>query len=243
MKLDMYSFDKLCEQEVNILPIPSLDNGELSEVIVRQCCFCEKEVVLRGQQKILLERMSGPPNFYCTFCLRNGLHTKNNRNILVLSFRSIIGFFYHEFYCAGFKRLSFSEIEDYIAIHVKTGLVNPVFQYDYDTMLWFLDFSRIGNSKKKINLDDIHKTIINILACFNLANNVPGLSLSYFYQKYHDAIMNFHTKRYRPDGRRLLIPTFSSCGTISCSAHGLLDQSRNFTNMQMIFKGFGSKTL
>jgi hypothetical protein len=99
----------------------------------------------------------------------------------MLSLRSLIGYYYIQYYQS--KKMYLSELEDYIATHQRIGLLNPVFDYDPETFVWFIDFSRIGSSKRKIKVEEVLKTVVNMLACFNLPQNVPGVRISKFFLK------------------------------------------------------------
>lgn len=199
-------------------------NGELSECIYRTCNFCEKQTEIFPLNKKVNQRLTGGNQFYCNFCLRHDHHTKNSHNILIMSFRSILGYYFQNHYCC-YKKMWLSEIKDYEMSHSQAGLQNPVFSYDPETMLWFVNFAKIGMSKKKIKVEEVLKTILNILICFNLPLEVPELHFSRFYSKYKDAVMNFHTKRYRPENRKMLIPTFINCGIFTKN----LDETRFFS--------------
>lgn len=220
--------EKLSVCQVKLKPIPASPNGELSDKVYRKCCFCEKNCETSSSHP-LIDKLSGPGNYFCAFCLRHNLHTAANRDVLILSFRSIIGYFYFQNYVntTSGRKLWLAEIEDYIESHVEAGLVNPLFLYDPETMLWFVNFAKIGTSKKKAPLDEVHKTILSILTCFNLNDTVPGISMSSLYVKYKDAIDNFYRKRYRPADRRMLIPTLANTGVVepkTCT----LDRTRSF---------------
>jgi hypothetical protein len=223
--------DKFCVSQVKLTPLPVLTD-ELSEQVYRKCFFCEKDCLVIPMTKHYSEKLAGPDRYFCSFCLRKFFHTKISRNILVLSFRSIIGHFYYQNYlhAAAGRRMYLADIDDYIHSHVDVGLMNPVFDYDPDTFLWFVDFSRVGNSKKKLPLDDVLKTVVDILACFNLTENVPGVSSATFYAKYKEAITNFYERRYRPPDKRMLIPTLSGCLPGGDKTH---ERSRNFTASEM----------
>jgi Cdc6-like AAA superfamily ATPase len=81
-------------------------------------------------------------------------------------------------------------------------------------MLWFVDFNRIGRSSKKIRINEVLRTVVNILVCFNLPINVPGIKTAKVYQKYQTAITKFYSTRFRPNNKLMLIPTLSGCGII-----------------------------
>lgn len=218
--------EKFSISQVRLKPIPAASSGELSDKVFRKCCFCEKNYESGNSQSQLLDRLSGPGNFYCSFCLRHGLNNKGSRDVLILSFRSIIGHFYFQNYIQvnNGQRLWISQIQDYINDHYRAGAVNPLFLYDPDTMLWFVNFAKIGTSKKKIPLEEVIKTVVSILTTFNLSENVPGVSMSSLFLKYKDAIDGFYRKRFRPADRRMLIPTITNTESKTCS----LDKMRNF---------------
>ena len=221
--------EKLSICQVRLKPIPATLSGELSDKVFRKCCFCEKICESVDSQLQLIDRLSGLGNFYCSFCLRHNFNNKGNRDVLILSFRSIIAYFYFQNYIQATNGQKFwiSQIEDYIDAHRQAGLVNPLFLYDPDTMLWFVNFSRVGTSKKKVPVEEVFKTVLNILTTFNLSSTVPGINVSLFYQKYKDAIDVFYRKRFRPPDRRMLIPTLSNTG-VSESKTCSLDKMRTF---------------
>lgn len=229
--------EKLSICQVKLKPLPASPSGELSDRVFRKCCFCDKNCEFVGSQSRLLGKLSGPGNFYCSFCLRHGLHTKGNRDVLILSFRSIIGHFYFQNYVQahGGRKLWITEIEDYIEAHRQAGMANPLFLYDPETMLWYVNFSRVGNSKRKVPVEEVLKTVISILASFNLSETTHGVSMSALYTKYKDAIDGFHRKRFRPDGRRMLIPTFANTGVVETKPCEL-DKMRNFTSEDLRIK-------
>ena len=199
--------------EVNLSKIPDLISGELSEVFIRYCCFCGKKCQSIDENNKLREKMSGDEGFYCSFCIRNNYQNKGKKDVLILSFRSVFGFFYYNNYLMGIPhKLWLVEIQKYIDSHKETGLQNPLFVYDDDTMLWFVDFSRIGTTGKRQPLDEVHKTIVNIFACFNFYETAPELNVKSFFKKYKDSIDDFYARRYRPENRQMLIPTFNKCG-------------------------------
>ena len=214
-------------QNVEINQISTSDTGELSDYIHCECKFCRKIVGLYPSFRKMCERLSGG-EFYCSFCLRNSFNGKLNRNVLILSFRGIIGYYYYEKYInCNNRQMCISEIEGYIESHVKTGLQNPLFSYDPETMLWFIDFNHVGRSSKKIKINEIMKTIANILVCFNLQINMPALKTQKLYQKYKMAIMKFYSNRFRPINRPHLIPTLSGCGIAETKKYNV-DDTRDF---------------
>ena len=218
--------------EVKLVPVKkNPDDKELADKIYYECMFCGKKVGLYPYQRGLCEKLSGP-DFYCSFCLRNNFHTKNKHNILILSFRAVIGYYYTTFYVNA-RKMYYSEIEDYINCHVKVGLENPVFSYDPETMLWFVDFSKIGKGNKKITINDVLKTIVNILACFNLNDNLGNNKSSVFFEKYKESIEKFYASRWRPEGKKALIPTLQGCEGVLTKPSGF-EENRRFMLNKMI---------
>jgi hypothetical protein len=209
--------NKLSFRQVKFTPIQLSNTDELSDKIFRKCGFCEKSCQLPPKQSKLVQKLAGPECFYCPFCLRHNLNNKDNRDVLILSFRSIIGYFYLQNYLYNiFDNTKFwiSEIEDYIKKHMDAGLTNPVFLYDPDSLLWFIDFSKVGRSKKKIPIEDVFETVANILKTFDLEKTIAGCNQTTFFSKYKEAIDLFYTKRHRPENRKKLIPTLTGCGVL-----------------------------
>lgn len=224
-------------QKITLVKINKTEDGELSERIHYDCAFCERTSSLYRYTRRMYEKLSGD-NFYCNFCLRHRFNTKNNKNILILSFRSIVGYYYYEKYIPQNNReLWMSQINDYVESHIETGLLNPLFVYDPESMYWFVDFSRVGKGRKKLRIAEIHKTISNILLCFNLKKHVPDLKIGKFYEKYSEAINKFYTHRYRPDDKRILIPTFAQCGVYDTNKKYSLENTRTFGPSELDFIG------
>lgn len=213
---------------------PSHTNpGELSEDAFYECNFCNKLVGTSAEARRLCETLSGDEAFYCSFCLRHGFNTRNNKHVLPISFRSIIGYYYYAFYCTeeGMKRrMWLSEIKDYIKCHEQVGLLNPLFSYDPETYMWFVDFAKVGNGRRKVEVNDVLRTVTNVLACFNLYHFVQG-DLNRFYGKYRDAIDRFYQQRFRPEGRPCVVPTLSG---IRPSVKFDLEITRNFLPHKLI---------
>lgn len=155
---------------------------------------------------------------------------------MILSFRSVIGYlyFYNYLQVGGPSKIWVSEIQDYIDSHISAGLVNPLFVYDPDTLLWFVDFSKVGTSRKKLPLESVHKTVVNILTSLDL-HKIPGMDTSRFFQKYKDAIDVFAEKRSRPGNKRLLLPTLTGCG-VNEPKNFSFDRTRNFIFEDLEFK-------
>lgn len=198
------------QHNIKLNPIQDKLGGELAEIIYYECQFCQKNVGLYQEQRKLCEKLSGK-NFYCSFCLQNGLNYKSNQHILIMSFKGIIGYYYHVLHRQN-KVLYQSQIIDYVELHRQAGLLNPVFRYDPESFLWFVDFSKIGRGQKKIPIKEALKTVVNILTCFELPRNIDHIYTSKIFKKYNEAMVKFYSERYRPPNRKILAPTLSGCG-------------------------------
>lgn len=225
------------QQKVTLKKLSNFNNGKLAETVYHECNFCHKTVGLHALNREICDKLSGN-FFFCPFCLRHGLNTKNNKDFLVLSFRAIIGYFYYSLYLhklrIGGSVMRFAEIQDYIDSHVEVGLQNPLFSYDPETMLWFVDFSKVGRGNKKVPIKDIQKTVLNIIACFNLKIHFPHTDIHPMVEKYQEAIDKFYSHRYRPEGVRFLIPTLQGIG--GDTKNFKMETSRSFCLKKMVLK-------
>jgi hypothetical protein len=100
-----------------------------------------------------------------------------------------------------------NQIQQYVDKHERVGLKNPVFSYDPDTYLWFVDFTRVGKDSRKAPCDEVLNTAKTMLYCFGLDKVYGKSAFSGTWEKFEKAIQLFYTHRQRPKGRRLLIPT------------------------------------
>ena len=61
-------------------------------------------------------------------------------------------------------------------------------------------------------LNCILETVVDILTSFDLYSNVKECSPAAFFQKYREAMTDFHHHRRRPDGKHVLMPTLFGTG-------------------------------
>lgn len=178
-----------------------------------KCNFCGKETIKTAACRKFTERLSGPNKFYCTFCLRHKLNQRDSRHTLIMSYRGIIGYYYYAFYAMSKNtQMTISEIWDYINLHVCLGNQNPLFLYDPESFLWFIDFTRVGNSQRKMPIKDILGSVGEILMGFALHENIKDVKPHKMYLKYEEAILKFYQQRSRPVAMRILSPTLKSTG-------------------------------
>jgi hypothetical protein len=179
----------------------------------RACYFCKKEILLYRRVDRIIEDYLRSGEFYCAFCLRHEFDTKKNKDVLILSYRAIIAHLYHACYLCKDPTLYVSQIKDMIDDHVQCGLLNPVFTYDPDTYCWFIDFRRVGEltNRRKVLLDEVINTAHDMLSCFNLYDYIKDFKGHKLSAKFDDALVEFYKRRYRPEGRKSLIPTMATC--------------------------------
>jgi hypothetical protein len=190
-------------------PSPDLGNGARTW---GQCNFCNKICLFHGDLKKCCERVVGPNQLYCHFCIRNDLYQRYAKNTLILTFRGIIGYYYYCFHICRQPSMFMNDLHDYIELHIRLGVQNPLFRYDPESFLWFIDFSKVGTGRRKMPVEYILQTIIQILAGFNLYDNVRDCSPFKVYDKYREAIMDFYNHRKRPANHKILAPTLLSTG-------------------------------
>ena len=215
------------------LPIKENLNGELYRDPYVECCFCEKLFKITPDHQDIISNLGD--KVYCPFCIRHGHQTKAQKDILILTFRSVIG---HYYYCH-YKKDKFmwlSEIKDCIDNHVEAGMGNPFFNYDDETFLWFVDFNRVGKSAKKISKSVVIEVVSKIVSAFNIEKNVGCKARGKFYSKYIDAINVFYSHRKRPHDKKILNPTLSNVAVKNESATKLdcnIDKIKNFTSKDL----------
>jgi len=209
--------DKNIKQNIRLIPIDPEDkhSGALAKNVHCKCEFCNKTSLFDSFSIEICERMSGN-SFYCPFCLRNGYDKKNNKHILILSFKAIYAHWFYKLH-KGRNEIWLSEIKDQLKKHEAVGLMNPAFNYDPETFLWFIDFSKVGKGKR-VKLSEVLFTVDSMMPCFGLEKHVSLNSIKLLRDKYRDAIEKFHSKRYRPKNRPQLIPTLSLAGQSKSSS-------------------------
>ena len=195
-----------------------------SSKVYCRCSFCSKECRMESDQFEFYKRLSPEGKFLCCFCLRNEFHLKIQNNILIMSFRGIIGQLYYSHYKQ--RKIWISQIKDLFEKQREIGLKNPVFSYDPETLLWFIDFSKVGSSPLKVSLEEVVGTIKDMVYSLELSEYFNGYNNRKLHSKFKQAIEKFYSCRYRPTERRALIPTLDGCAVI----HQLnKEKVRNFT--------------
>jgi hypothetical protein len=220
-------------QQISVTAIHDDIEGALNARPLLTCSFCGKSTTMHSIYRQVCEKLSPRDAIFCRFCIRNGLTYKNNRHTLILSFRSIIGYLYYHDYKVKKKTIYFNQLLDMLNSHETVGLVNPAFKYDPETFFWFVDFEKVGATGRKIPIEEIHKTVFNILSCFNLYATVPGIRMHKFADRYREAITTLYQKRSRPEGKKILSPTFQGCGVFDTKDLPL-EKTREFSPRKMI---------
>lgn len=202
-------------KKVTITDIPVI-NGDLAEGtrVTGICNFCGKHATFSKNLRQANKIICGDKSLFCNFCLRNEYYReKEARNTLMLSFRGIIGYYYYCFHqVPKISTMYMPELEAHVALHVKVGTQNPLFRYDPESYIWFVDFSKVGNKRQQMPLNYVLETVVEILCTFNLYENAKETSPATLYNKYKEAIVEFHHHRTRPAAQKILLPTLYSCG-------------------------------
>jgi hypothetical protein len=220
-------------QQVKIKKVSDDIAGALADRSTITCSFCGKHSTLPDLSRALVERLSRPQELFCKFCIRNDFTARDNRHVLILTFRSVFGYMYFNGYKGKKRTLYWTQIQDYIRVHQEAGLANPAFRYDPESYLWFVDFRKVGATGRKIPVEEVKKTIINILVSLNIWSTAPGAKMATFYKKYAEAVDTFYTQRTRPENMKILGPTFKFCGLIDTKELPL-DKTKEFSPQELI---------
>lgn len=197
-------------QKVTITPVP----GDLTDGVrlSGQCNFCGKVTMFHRSLRKCCERLCGPHKLYCSFCIRNDFYQRYSKNIMMITFRGIIGYYYYCFTHGKNWSMTGHDLQDLINLHVKLGNQNPLFRYDHESFCWFIDFAKVGTGKRKMPVESVLETIVQMLAAFNFYEHAKDVSPAKLYNKYKEAVLDFHHHRRRPANLRLLAPTLYGCG-------------------------------
>ncbi len=202
------------------------DTGkELASNFYQTCTFCRKLIKVGHLNFKSCCHLSGS-QFYCPFCLRNNFHYRSSRHVLIMSCRAILGYFYYRKYLTGLRTMWLSEIQTLADRHMKVGLQNPAFSYDPHTMLWFVDFTKVGSDSWKAPFHEIELTAHGILSCLNLDKKIREGVHKEMWKKYQEALELFYHKRQRPKDRRMLIPTLT--GVVFGEKPEFFEKTRDF---------------
>lgn len=224
--------------EVNKVTIEEIQDGPLYEGTkhYRKCKFCEKITLSIDHHKRFSDLLCGD-DFYCGFCIRNDYYHKFNKNVMVLTYRGVIGYYYYAYFVTPkTSSMYLNDLSEYINFHEKAGMQNPLFRYDRETYCWFIDFSKVGS--RKVPVESVLATIVEQLACFNIYENVREASPAKLYQKYKDAVMEFYNSRERINGDKVFSPTLWGCGIPTVCPAGVrpipVDVLQNFSPASLI---------
>jgi len=206
---------------------------KLAKSSYRSCYFCEKVVRIGGDNIQSCLRLSRN-KFYCPFCLRHDFQFRPSRNVLIFSYRSIIGYYYikHHIKKMG-ATIWLNQIEDMIEIHRKIGLRNPVFSYDPTTYLWFADFNKVGSASHKAPFEEVLVSAKWIMTAFRLDQVLTMQNADSMWDRYEEAFKVFYKSRQRPADKKMLIPTLKGIGY---GQDEFFDETREFVSSQLIFK-------
>ena len=183
-------------------------DDELSDTICYECQFCNKIIFLDENAHRMSDRLSGD-SFFCSFCIRHGFSTKSNRDV----------------------HMYISQIRDLIEVQAITGLDNPVFSYDPDTFMWFVDFTKVGRGKKKLSLEDVTTTIDSILDSLEVDIHITESDI--LKDRFVESTKKFYSNRYRPINQKQLIPTLKDIAKLTKDE---MAYTRNFTPDDLLLR-------
>ncbi len=219
--------------DVEVKPIELNIGSELSDSFYRNCIFCEKLVRISPTNFHSCSNMGD--NEYCPFCLRNNFHYRNNHNVLIFSFRALIGYYYHRFYrVKQHTKMWVTQIEKMIEKHETIGLNSPVLSYDPSTLLWFADFNKIGIDDHKAPFEEVENTMHNIFGVFDVKKHLWAFAEDALWDKFKKATREFYEKRKRPKGRKMLVPTLAHIS--HNDTEEFHEMTRLFTKSSLIVK-------
>lgn len=214
--------------DVSVKQVEETSGQELSDTFYHNCLFCEKLVRVSSDNFNSCLNLGGG-KFYCPFCLRNNFNYRTSRNVLIVSFRAIIGQYYYKHFLETERhktKMWLSEIECMIERHERLGLKCPVYSYDPSTYLWFVDFNKIGKNPRKAPIGEVTGIAQMILSVFKLDKVYGQYVFNDMWKKYEHALKLFYEKRQRPADRRMLIPTLH--GIVHGHKDGFFDKAREF---------------
>lgn len=208
------------------------EKSEFSDTFYRNCSFCEKFIKITSSN--FNSCLNIGKNQYCPFCLRHNFHYKNNHNILIFSFRGIIGYYYHKIYKSDPFQITISEIENIIENQSLIGLQSPALCYDPFTLLWFADFNKIGSDSHKAPFDEVKEVVKKMFDLFEYKWILSKNSQSVLWDRFEKSINLFYKQRKRPIEKKMLIPTLS--GIQPLESEEFYEKTRVFTKNKLIVK-------
>lgn len=219
--------------DVAVNKIESNASQELADNFYRACAFCEKLVRVNTLNSQSCANLSGP-RFYCPFCLRNQFNYRTSSNVLIYSFRAVLGYYYRRLYNARPNRLWFSQLEGYVERHAQIGLQNPALSYDPSTFLWFMDFNRIGKTRRKAPLKEVLSAVSLSFDALDVGANIKKNAAIEMWDRYQKAMVLFYRNRKRPKDKRMLICTFR--GLVPHEDEDFFENTKNFNKAHMVIR-------
>jgi hypothetical protein len=226
-----FKYNLMKIKEVNITKIKTINSEELSDNVFRICNFCDKPIKLNLNNLNTCQNLCGKDCF-CPFCIRFNHHHRHSRHILPFSYRGIIGYYYYKLYLSNPPEIYYSQIVDIIKKHKSIGLQSPIFYYDEDNFMWYLNFNLIGNQKNKAPYSEVKRVVGQMLNCFKLNTVISPFAQDHMQKKFDKAIELFYQQRKRPKNKKTLIPTLE--GTSSGEKSSFYEQTRSFTYFDFV---------
>lgn len=206
----------------------------LSNTYYQICNFCDKSIKVTPVNESAIKRLSSKAA-YCSFCLRNNYHFRSSQNVLMMSYRGILGFYYYRFYFAEPRTMWVNQLQTMIDKQALVGLQHPAFNYDPTTFLWFIDFNKVGNNSTKATFDSVLNTVKSMFDLLDVDHNCKRYFIqpsNALWEKFSKALMLFYQQRKRPKDRRMLIPTMH--GLMPNINEDFFEETRYFCKSNMI---------
>src|SRR5882672_4756806 len=62
-----------------------------------KCNFCNKPAAASQHSRIFSDRLVNQNRFFCNFCIRNDYYQPGHQNVLILTYRGLIGYYYYAY--------------------------------------------------------------------------------------------------------------------------------------------------
>jgi hypothetical protein len=201
------------EHKVEFFPVNSKINGEISDEFVKVCLFCDKEVLISQSNLRKMPRSLVENDFFCRFC---NLRKNSLPATFAFSLKALIHHYHESFYLKG-SQLWASQIEDMVEQHRISGLKNSSMDYDDESFNWFVDSSLVGDGEEKVGVDEVYKSIIEMISCFNMWNF--GIDQLLIFRQIKDAMSSFHG--WSGDSPMVFMPSPSSMKRVCAAARNM----------------------
>lgn len=190
------------EYSVQFFPVSGKLPGEIADEFYKQCSYCDKQVLVDSQSILKMPRSMLSGDMSCRFCARRGMHAKR---FFAFSTRSVVCQLSEILSSQQNNQLMYQcQLLDYVESHRASGLKNYCLDYDEESFNWFVDLGMVGDTDDRVSEREIHKSVVEMLACFN--PTVFGIDLQPAFSQIRDRLSE-SVKSQEPRGS-VFVPTF-----------------------------------